>query len=314
MSGFEGPIRPIVIVHGGAGLLADELHASGLRGVAEAAERGRQALRDGGDAEEAVIAAVRCLEDEPTFNAGRGACLTDEGEFEVDASIMRSRDLAAGGVGGVRNLADPILVAREVMNHTRHHLLVGEGAERFARERGVGTFGRDALWTQKAQDRFDAAVAGRAEKEGRADTVGAIVLDTEGNYCVGGSTGGVLLKMPGRVGDTPILGAGLYAHPVLGAAAATGAGEAIWTHLMAYEVLNRIHDRVPRQAGAVPVAHTFCQQVRRQTRSAVGLIAITGRGIPVMAHASTHLSWAVARGDAEVVAGLSRDDWPGGRA
>ncbi len=311
---FDGPIRPVVLVHGGAGLLADELHAPGLKGVTEAAERGRQVLRDGGDAEDAVVAAVRCLEDEPTFNAGKGACLTEEGEFEVDASIMRSRDLAAGGVGGVRNLADPILVAREVMNHTRHHLLVGEGAERFARSRGVGRFGRDELWTQKAKDRFDSAMAGRMEKEGRADTVGAVVLDTDGNYCAGGSTGGVLLKLPGRVGDTPILGAGLYAHPVLGASAATGVGEAIWTYLMAYEVLVRIHDRVPRQAGAVPVAQTFCQQVRRQTRSPVGLIVITGRGVPVIAHASTHMSWAVTKGDAPVVAGLSREDWPGGRA
>src|SRR5690606_28000882 len=221
---------PTIVVHGGAGRVAPEHHAEVVTGVREAAAAGRAVLVAGGRCESAVIAAVRLLEDREAFNAGRGACMTAQGRFEVDAGIMRSRDLAIGAVAAVPDLADPILLAQAVMNGSRHCLLAGEGAVAFGRSHGVGTFGREALWTEKAQARYDEAVAGRAVVAGQADTVGAVAIDARGELCAACSTGGVLLKLPGRVGDSPLPGAGFYASPQLGAACATGVGEGIMTH------------------------------------------------------------------------------------
>lgn len=288
---MTGAVRPLVLVHGGAGMTPDELHDAARRGTGEAARAGWQALADGGNCVDAAVAAVRVLELEPAFNAGRGACMTIDAQFEVDAAIMRSVDLAAGAVAGVTNLADPVLVAREVMEHSRHILLSGIGAERWARARGVGTFGREHLWTQKAADRYEKALAGLVTRDGRADTVGAVVRDAAGNFAVAGSTGGVLLKLPGRVGDTPLVGPGLYASPEFGAAAATGEGEAIMARVMSYEVLRRI---LGKSEPPDALARAFCDEVRAAHRAAVGLIGIDAVGRPFVAHACRHMSWALA--------------------
>ncbi|MCB9566398.1 MAG: isoaspartyl peptidase/L-asparaginase [Myxococcales bacterium] len=193
---------PIIVIHGGAGTIAPDLREAALAGVAAAARRGQAMLAAGAGAVDVAVAAVRLLEDDPTFNAGRGACLTADGEVEVDAGIMRSRDRRSGALAGVRNLRDPINVARRVMEATRHSLLVGEGAESFARAQGLGAFGRHEVETAKAVERWRQAKAGEAAIDNRADTVGAVVLDAAGELCAAGSTGGVLLKLPGRVGDT----------------------------------------------------------------------------------------------------------------
>ncbi|WP_434415090.1 isoaspartyl peptidase/L-asparaginase [Nannocystis pusilla] len=218
---------PVIVVHGGAGTVAEDLRASAVTGTRAAAAAGQAVLLAGGSAEAAVIAAVRTLEDDPGFNAGRGACMNADGVFEADAAIMRSRDLRSGAVAGVREVRDTILLAALVMNETRHCLLVGDNAARFARERGVGHFGREEVWTAKAEAHFTAVRAGQ-QLDNRADTVGAVALDARGELCAAGSTGGVLYKLPGRVGDTPMVGSGLYAHPELGACATTGLGEAIF--------------------------------------------------------------------------------------
>jgi beta-aspartyl-peptidase (threonine type) len=281
--------------------MADALHDEAVANVHIAAQEGMDALAAGGDCEAAVVAAVRHLERTPCYNAGRGSCMNAEGEFEADAGIMRSSDGRKGGVGAVPELADAIVVAREVMRASRHALLVGEGAARFARSRGVGTFDRDAIWTQKSQDRYEAALANRAARDNRADTVGAVALDSGGRVCAGASTGGVLLKHPGRVGDTPLPGVGYFAHRVLGAATATGVGEAIMGRAFCWQLLYRYSRG---EASLQVLAETMCDELRRDTGCAVGVIAVTPDGEHAAAHASKHMSWAQALDGTETEGGL----------
>lgn len=297
----------LIVVHGGAGRFAKAVHERASQGCLDAAEAGRAVLARGGSAEEAVVAATRLLEDDPTFNSGRGACMTDDETFETDAAIMRSRDMRSGAVGAVAELADPILVAQAVMEHTRHNLLVGEGARRFAQSHGVGRFGHDQLWTEKAQRALERARAGQESKDNRADTVGAVALDTHGHFAAAGSTGGVLLKRPGRVGDTPMVGAGLYAAPDLGASAATGVGEAIMTHVMSYAFLVQA---AGSPETAVEAGLALSQRVRGHHRDgdaprSNGLIAVLPGGHSVIVHTSPQMAWAAARGDAPARAGVT---------
>lgn len=293
---------PIIVIHGGAGRVADDLRAAVLAGVRAAAERGAEILNEGGAAEEAVVAAVRVLEDDPAFNAGRGACMTADGTFEMDAGLMRSIDMRSGAVGAVPEVRNTIDLARVVM-HGDHRLVVGSGAVRLARAHGVGFFGRDQVWTAKAQQRYERARQHRDSRHGQADTVGAVALDRDGHTAVACSTGGVLLKTPGRVGDSPLCGAGFYAAPSLGAACATGLGEAILTHVASYEVLRTVVDG--RDPGSA--ARAVCERVADGGRATCGLIVVTPDGRVGIAHASTHMSWAQARGDAPIEHGLS---WP----
>lgn len=295
----------IVVVHGGAGTCAPELHDAAVAGTRAAAAVGLACLAELDPEQpdacvEAAIAAVRRLEDDPTFNAGRGSCMTSAGEIEVDAGIMRSRDLGAGAVASVRDLANACELARAVMDHSKHVLLVGEGARRFGLQRGVGRFSRELVWTPKAQQRFELAQLGTMSADNRADTVGAVVSDHRGQLCALGSTGGVLLKLPGRVGDTPVIGAGFYAHPELGAAVATGVGEAIMRRVGCYELLRRVAAGQPIQAAA----EQLCAEIHEADKAAVGFVAIGPNGEVAVAHASEHMSWAIARDGADLQAGL----------
>ena len=293
-------MTPAIVVHGGAGRISAELEAEARAGVERAAAAGQALLVAGGTAEDAAVAAVRVLEDDPTFNAGRGSCMTDAGTFEVDAGIMRSIDMRSGAIAAVPDLADAIAVARAVMHQGRHRLFAGQGAVALARELGVGRFDRAALWTDKAQKKFEEATAGRGKRDGQADTVGAVVLDAAGNTCSACSTGGVLLKHPGRVGDTPLVGSGFYAAPELGAAGATGMGEAIMTHVASFAVLQRIAGgEDPERA-----ARAVCELVATRHGATCGLILVTPDGRIAIAHASDHMSWARAIGEAPVEAGV----------
>ncbi len=295
----------IVVVHGGAGTVADELHAGALASIALAAERGLASALAAGDTLDAcvdgAVAAVRVLEDDVSFNAGRGACMTQAGEFELDAGIMRSRDLESGAVASVRDLANACELARAVMEQSRHVLLVGEGARAFGQALGVGIWGREHVWTAKAQQSWDNARSGLMSADNRADTVGAVVRDRRGDLCALGSTGGVLLKLPGRVGDTPIVGAGFYAHPDLGAAVATGVGEAILRRVLIYELLRRVGAGAALQA----TAQGLCDELHEQSGVAIGLVAIGPMGEVAVAHASEHMAWAIARAGVPVQAGLA---------
>jgi beta-aspartyl-peptidase (threonine type) len=290
-------VEPVVLVHGGAGRIEDGRREAVLAGVCAAAALAQRVLLDGGSAEAAAVAAVRELEDREDFNAGRGSVANAAGGFEMDAAVMRSLDLASGAVAAVPDCRDPVAIAWKVMTDSPHCLLVGDGAVRFARAHGVGRFGRELVSTPRA-----GASAGEVSRRDGADTVGALVLDRAGNLAAAGSTGGVRGKAPGRVGDTPIVGAGLYAHPELGAACATGTGEALLTFVASYAALVR----VAAGASAEVAATALCAEVLARLGAPVGLLVLLPDGTTAIAHESEHMSWALARGDAPPLAGLTR--------
>lgn len=291
-------ITPVLVVHGGAGRLAPGHEDAAKAGVTAAAAAGRAILQSGGEPLDAVVAAVRVLEDAEVFNAGRGACFNADGIVEVDAGVMRGRDRGVGAVAAVPELADAVALALEVLRDGRHCLLAGPGAVAFARERGVGRFGRDAVWTAKAQARWRQAHAGGG-RDGQADTVGAVAIDRHGELAAACSTGGVLFKRPGRVGDSPLPGAGYYAAAGLGAACATGTGEFILRQVACHALLLRVQAGLPVQAAAQAV----CDEVAAMDpRASCGLIAIDPSGEVAVACRSEHMSHAIARGDAAIVA------------
>ncbi len=177
-----------------------ELEKAYLDKLQEALDSGEAILKSGGTSLDAVTAAVIVMEDSPLFNAGKGSVFSETGENEMDAAIMNGKDLSAGAVAGVRTIKNPILAARKVMEESKHVLLVRDGAEKFAKEHGVEIVDPSYFFTQK---RYDALL--KAQKHG---TVGAVALDKSGNLAAATSTGGMTNKMTGRVGDTPIIGAG----------------------------------------------------------------------------------------------------------
>jgi beta-aspartyl-peptidase (threonine type) len=219
---------PAIIVHGGAGERApqgSEIEAA-RAGCEAAAAAGWKVLQGGGAALDAVEAAVRALEDDPRFNAGLGSCLTRAGTVEMDAAVMSGDGLRLGAVAAVTGVRNPIVLARRVLEDAEHVLLVGEGAAAFARETGAALVAADWHVTPAARAALARALAGRARPAG-GGTVGAVAIDGAGHAAAATSTGGMIGKRPGRVGDTPLAGAGTYADDQAGAASATGHGERI---------------------------------------------------------------------------------------
>jgi len=235
------PPRPAIVVHGGAWDVPDDAWDDHRRGVTRATDAGWDVLARGGSALDAVEAAILLMEDDPTFDAGTGSVLNRDGRVEMDAALMDGRDLGVGAVACVNEVRNPIRLARAVLG-TDHVLLVGEGAHRFARERGVPTCDPAELVLDRERERltrwlaehggdarpaFEASGPAPRPPAGPADTVGAVAIDALGDIAAGGSTGGTPAKHPGRVGDTPVAGAGLFADNRCGAAACTGWGEGI---------------------------------------------------------------------------------------
>src|SRR5512137_418842 len=226
------PSLPAIAVHGGAGSL-DDSGTSGLGpeapredGVGRAAAAAWELLQAGGSALDAVVLAARILEDDPTFNAGTGATLTSAGHVELDASLMDGATLSAGAVACVRDVKNPVLLARAVLEQSGHLLLVGEGASGFAREVGMSPWPNDRLVIPQQRARFDGA-RGRKPATVGGGTIGAVARDRNGHVAAATSTGGTFLKRPGRVGDSPLISAGTYADDRLAAVSATGGGEKI---------------------------------------------------------------------------------------
>jgi beta-aspartyl-peptidase (threonine type) len=226
------PSTPAIAVHGGAGAL-DDSGTSGLgpdapreAGVERAAAAAWEILRSGGSALDAVVLAASLLEDDPTFNAGTGATLTSTGHVELDASLMDGATLGAGAVACVKDVKNPILLARTVLERSPHLLLVGEGASAFAREMGIPAWPNERLVIPQQRARFDAARGVKPATVG-GGTIGAVARDRDGHLAAATSTGGTFLKRPGRVGDSPIIGAGTYADDRLAAVSSTGHGEPI---------------------------------------------------------------------------------------
>jgi beta-aspartyl-peptidase (threonine type) len=246
MSAGAAAERIAIAIHGGAGRIVRgrvpaardaELRAAVLRVLAAAHAQ----LAAGAAALDAVQAAVVALEDDALFNAGRGSALTAEGTVEMDAALMDGRTRAAGAVACVRGVRNPVALARAVLRDGRHVLVAGEGAERFARERGVASAADAWLVTDERRAELASARAGGRvsldrDEPAASGTVGAVARDAEGHLAAATSTGGMTNQRPGRVGDSPILGAGIWADDATCAVSATGHGEAFLRAAFAHEV------------------------------------------------------------------------------
>ena len=217
---------PAIIVHGGAGRLAEERLPSRLKGCEQAALMGWKLLQEGKWALDAVEVAVMALEDNPLFNAGTGSTLNIHGQVEMDAAIMDGETLSAGAVATVSRIRNPIHLARKVLEDGHHVLLGGEGAHQFARQSGVPEYLPESLIVEDERRRW----------EKQHGTVGCVALDQAGRLAVGTSTGGMFDKLPGRIGDSPLLGCGTYADSS-GGISCTGNGEAIIRVVMAKSAL-----------------------------------------------------------------------------
>lgn len=245
-------IRPVLAIHGGAGTVPreamtaereDAFHA----GLRQALRAGHAVLWAGGAALDAVTAAVMALEDDPLFNAGRGAVFTAEGRMEMDAAVMEGRERRAGAVAGICGPRHPVLAARVVMERTDHVLLAGPGARRFCREAGLehkppSWFRTETRW-QALQDVLERRRLGLGDDGNEArrhGTVGAVACDAHGNLAAATSTGGMTAKMPGRVGDSPLPGAGTWADDATCAVSATGHGEFFIRRAVGHEVASRM--------------------------------------------------------------------------
>ena len=231
-------MRWAIAIHGGAGEWPAQDEPAAVAGVALAARNAMRRLAAGDSALDAAVAADVELEDDALFNAGTGAVLNRDGEAELDASGMTGQDLRCGAVAALQRVRNPVLVARRVMEHTPHVMLAGEGALRFARSEGFEDY--DPI-TQRARDAW---LHRRFSPPG---TVGAVALDQAGRLAAATSTGGVGLKLPGRVGDSPIPGAGNYANAAA-ACSATGQGELMMRVLAAKELCDRVARGQPPQA------------------------------------------------------------------
>jgi len=280
---------PSLIVHGGAGsaCAASEL-APRRAAMLKAAKRALTILRDGGDALDAVIAAVRTLEDDPLFNAGLGSALNAAGMVEMDAAVMiagiAGTDRAhigannAGGVAIVSRVRNPILLARAVMEKSPHVLIAAAGAERFARRTGMTLCRPSDLITTRSRARWTAMVRRVAKRPPDHGTVGAVALDVNGGIAAATSTGGITGKLPGRIGDSPIPGAGLYAAAA-GAASATGYGEAIITHAICRTAVEGLSSASPSKSAQQTIANMGHDSGRE-----AGVILIDSRGRVGYAH------------------------------
>ncbi|MEY2502698.1 MAG: L-asparaginase / beta-aspartyl-peptidase [Verrucomicrobiota bacterium] len=220
-----------LVIHGGAGTISPKQITPALErdlraGLERSLEAGRGILRDGGSSLDTVTAAVRVLEDDPLFNAGRGAVFTSAGTHEMDAAIMEGRTLMAGAVASVKRVKNPIILARAVMEKSQHILLAGTGAEDFARELGHEIVDDQYFYTEQRWQALERVRnSSNLSDQDRHGTVGAVALDQAGDLAAATSTGGNTNKLPGRIGDTPIIGAGTYANNATCAISATGDGE-----------------------------------------------------------------------------------------
>ncbi|MGK7286681.1 isoaspartyl peptidase/L-asparaginase [Buttiauxella agrestis] len=244
--------KAVIAIHGGAGAitraqLSPEKELLYIQALSEIVEAGQALLEAGGTALDAVTEAVRMLEECPLFNAGIGAVFTHDGTHELDACIMDGNTLEAGAVAGVSHIRNPILAARQVLEHSPHILLIGKGAENFAEQHGLEPVSPESFFTQQRWDQLQSARANQQtvlDYDGgepidpgtKFGTVGAVALDKYGNLAAATSTGGMTNKLPGRVGDSPIIGAGCYANNANVAVSCTGTGEVFMKTLAAYDI------------------------------------------------------------------------------
>ncbi|HHF0508174.1 TPA: isoaspartyl peptidase/L-asparaginase family protein [Vibrio antiquarius] len=277
-----------IAIHGGAGTIlrdqmSNELQQSILADLEASVKAGHQILEEGGDALDAVVSAVKVLEDSPNFNAGKGSVLTNNEMVEMDASVMDGRNQAAGAVAGVRHIRNPIELARDVMRNSNHVLLVGEGAETFAFEQGHEYTEQDYFFTDRRYEQLlsmrekglFALSESRYPDDRKHGTVGAVALDQQGNLAAATSTGGVTNKQYNRVGDSALIGCGTVAENGVVAVSTTGVGEFFIRKRVAEDVAARM--RYLQED-----IHTACEHIiqgeLKEMGGEGGLIAIDAQG------------------------------------
>jgi beta-aspartyl-peptidase (threonine type) len=282
--------RPAILVHGGAWATPEGEHEAHRIGVHRASMIGFEILLTGGSALDAVQKAVEFLEADPTFNAGRGSVLNAGGEVELDAAIMEGSELKAGSVAAVPRILHPVTLAREVLERSQHVMLCGAGALEFARSRGIALCDPEELIVERERERYlRARRSAAAPPPGPPlETVGAVACDSRGRVAAASSTGGTFLKHPGRIGDSPVIGAGLYADDRKGAAASTGQGEAILRMVMAYRAVESLTSGIGPSEAAQQAIHAL--EFRGAGQG--GIIVVDSKGelgyafnTPHMAHA-----------------------------
>jgi len=302
--------QPVIAIHGGAGTvapedLAPERAAEFHAALAAALDAGWKVLDAEGSALDAVEQAVRALEDCPLFNAGRGAVFNASGEIELDACIMDGTTLRAGAITGVRSVRNPVSLARAVMEHTPHIMLAGAGAEALADEHGFARAPPSYFETASRREALQRVQAvGRAtHAQDRHGTVGAVALDWSGDLAAATSTGGLTNKRPGRVGDTPVVGAGTYADNHV-AVSCTGDGEVFLRATAAY-----------RMSALIEYAGATATQAAKRTLAMVkrlgglgGMIVIDRAGTVAMPFVSDGMYRGMRRSNSSVRTGIHRDD------
>ncbi|MHA6723552.1 isoaspartyl peptidase/L-asparaginase family protein [Sphingomonas sp. RS2018] len=276
-----------LVIHGGAGVIerermTPEKDAAARAGLNAALDAGQAVLAKGGSAVDAVEAAVKVLEDDPHFNAGRGAVFTYEGTNELDAAIMDGRTRGAGAVAGVTRTRHPVSLARKVMTDSPHVLLAGKGADAFSAEHALEQVGPDWFATPERRDQLDRMKAQSAtgfDVDMKYGTVGAVARDTAGHVAAATSTGGVTGKRWGRVGDSPLIGAGTYADDRACAVSATGSGEFFIREGVAHEICARVRfvGETLKAAGDTVMAETK---------------ALGGTGGVILTGPSSEIAWS----------------------
>jgi L-asparaginase / beta-aspartyl-peptidase len=309
-------MTPSLIVHGGAWDIPDEAVDACKAGCQRALAAGWSVLNSGGSALDAVVAAVVVLEDDPAFDAGFGSHLTLDGYVECDAIIMDGATLRAGSVAALRHIQNPIRLARQVLENCPHMMLVGEGAERFALQQGLTLCAPEELISEAERDAWlkcrnskHAAAHHRGHEQG---TVGAVALDRDGRLFAATSTGGTCCKLPGRVGDSPLIGCGCYADAEAGGVSCTGYGEAIMKVVMAkttVDVLRRPLGSAPNPSPSIlpnpstPDAASLAAReavstLATRTHATGGLILLDRQGNPGFAFNTPRMAYGyVAAGD-----------------
>jgi L-asparaginase / beta-aspartyl-peptidase len=298
------PIDPVLVVHGGAWAMPDDMVEAHIRGVTNALAAGWRVLERGGPALDAVEEAVVIMEDDETFDAGRGSFLNRDGKVQLDALIMDGSTLRAGGVGCVEHLRNPVRAARKILSESPHVYFVGEGAEKFAAEHGVALCKNEDLIIPREIEhlrRYQAELAQRDESQDgndlfapvhdatiSHDTVGAVALDRNGNIAAATSTGGTLNKAPGRLGDSSLIGCGCYADNLSAAASTTGWGEPIMKLVLAKWTADRI------AAGNLPewAAQEAMNYLKQRVNGHGGIIVLDPKGNFGIAHNTPRMAFA----------------------
>jgi len=306
------PTNPVLVVHGGAWAMPDDMVEAHLHGVNSALAAGWRVLELGGPALDAVEEAVVIMEDDEAFDAGRGSFLNRDGKVQLDALIMDGATLRAGGVGCVERLRNPVRAARKILSESPHVYFVAEGAERFAAEHGIALCSNEDLIIPREIERLrkyqTEAKGGTSRAENARemghpmdhpgsemfapeishDTVGAVALDRDGNIAAATSTGGTLNKAPGRLGDSSLIGCGCYADNLSAAVSTTGWGEPIMKLVLAKWTADRI------SAGNLPewAAQEAMNHLKQRVNGHGGIIVLDPRGHFGIAHNTPRMAWA----------------------